>query len=276
MTRALVLAAGASVGGFWQAGVVEGLRRAGTDLGTADLVVGTSAGAMTAAMIALDADLPAFIDAVAAGRRDEALPPVEPDPATRVYGLLADPSVPADERRRRTGRIARTADTSATRHRADTVFGMLTGRAWPDRTLLVPTVDTETGERAVWRRGGAATLEQAVRASCAWPGLFSAVEIGGHHYMGGMTYSAAHADLAAGCDRVVVMAPLHPLVGRDELAAELAAAAPRRTAVVDAGEAAREMFDLLLLDPHMVQPAYAAGLRQAAAHAAEVAAVWNA
>ncbi|POM26519.1 Patatin-like phospholipase [Actinomadura rubteroloni] len=275
MTRALVLTAAASVGGSWQAGLVEGLRRAGTDLGDADLIVGTSGGAMTAAMIALGADLPSYIDGAAEGRRDETMPPVEPDPTTRVYDLLSDPSLPPDERRRRAGRIARTADTSVTRHRADTVFGMLTGRAWPDRALLVPTVDTETGERAVWRRGGAATLEQAVRASCGWPGLFPAVEIGGHHYMGGMTYSAAHADLVAGCDRVVVLAPLHPLVGRDELAAELAAAAPRRTAVIDAGPAGREMLDLLLLDPHMIRPAYAAGLRQAAAHAAEIAAVWS-
>ncbi|MFC0040816.1 patatin-like phospholipase family protein [Actinomadura rayongensis] len=275
MTRALVLAAGASVGGFWQAGLVEGLRRAGTDLGDADLIVGTSAGSMTAAVIALDAGLPGFIDAVAAGRSAEPMPSVEPDPATRIYDLLADPSVPADERRRRAGRVARTADTSATRHRADKTFGLLAGRAWPDRTLLIPAVDVETGERAVWRRGGAATLEQAVRASCAWPGLFPAMEIGGRSYMGGMTYSIAHADLAAGCDRVVVIAPLHPLAGRDELAADLAAVAPRRTAVVDAGPAASEMFDLLLFDPHMVRPAYAAGLARAAEHAAEVAAVWT-
>src|SRR5256885_15444383 len=44
-TRALVLSGGGPGGAAWMLGFIDGLRRDGVDLGEADLVVGTSAGA---------------------------------------------------------------------------------------------------------------------------------------------------------------------------------------------------------------------------------------
>src|SRR5450432_3018664 len=50
--RALVLGGGGSTGNAWLIGVIAGLFDAGLDVTTADLTVGTSAGATAAAQIA--------------------------------------------------------------------------------------------------------------------------------------------------------------------------------------------------------------------------------
>ncbi len=50
-TRALVLGGGGSSGNAWSIGVLAGLREAGVDVTSADLVVGTSAGSTTAVQV---------------------------------------------------------------------------------------------------------------------------------------------------------------------------------------------------------------------------------
>ena len=54
-SRALVLSGGGNAGQAWMAGIISGLRELGTDLGDADLIVGTSAGARTGAQLATGA-----------------------------------------------------------------------------------------------------------------------------------------------------------------------------------------------------------------------------
>src|SRR5690349_24802274 len=50
--RALVLGGGGSTGNAWLIGIVAGLAEAGLDVTTADLTIGTSAGATAAAQLA--------------------------------------------------------------------------------------------------------------------------------------------------------------------------------------------------------------------------------
>src|SRR4051794_34362424 len=57
MDRALVLSGGGSLGIAWQSGLTLGLAEQGVDLGDADLIVGTSAGSVVGAQIALGRDL---------------------------------------------------------------------------------------------------------------------------------------------------------------------------------------------------------------------------
>jgi hypothetical protein len=52
-SRALVLGAGGPVGRAWEAGLVAGLIQQGIDLGDASLIIGTSAGAIIGAQLAL-------------------------------------------------------------------------------------------------------------------------------------------------------------------------------------------------------------------------------
>ena len=51
--RALVLGGGGPVGRAWEIGLTHGFAGQGIDLGTADLIIGTSAGAVVGAQLAL-------------------------------------------------------------------------------------------------------------------------------------------------------------------------------------------------------------------------------
>jgi NTE family protein len=59
----------------------------------------------------------------------------------------------------------------------------------------------------VFRRDSGVALVDAVAASSAFPGIWPPVTIGGHRYMDGAVRSPTNADLAAGCDRVLVLTP---------------------------------------------------------------------
>ena len=52
-SRGLVLGGGGPVGRAWQVGLVDGFAGQGIDLGTADLIIGTSAGAVVGAQLAM-------------------------------------------------------------------------------------------------------------------------------------------------------------------------------------------------------------------------------
>ena len=65
---ALVLGPGGPAGTAWLAGLAEGLRREGVDLGAADLIVGTSAGAIVGAILASGGDLARLAALPAPGR----------------------------------------------------------------------------------------------------------------------------------------------------------------------------------------------------------------
>lgn len=56
-TRALVLGAGGPVGRAWELGVASGFIAQGVTLRTADAIIGTSAGAIAGAHLALDLDV---------------------------------------------------------------------------------------------------------------------------------------------------------------------------------------------------------------------------
>ncbi|MDB5445730.1 MAG: patatin, partial [Phenylobacterium sp.] len=52
-TRALVLGGGGPVGVAWESGLIAGFAQAGVDLGRADFVLGTSAGSIVGAKLAM-------------------------------------------------------------------------------------------------------------------------------------------------------------------------------------------------------------------------------
>ena len=97
--------------------------------------------------------------------------------------------------------------------------------AEPGRELWVCAVDLSTGRRTVFGRPGGppAALSDAVAASCAIPGFFTPVTIGGHSYVDGGVHSSTNADLMAekDLDLVVVSAPMSaakPLTGGLDMA----------------------------------------------------------
>lgn len=91
-------------------------------------------------------------------------------------------------------------------------------RALP-RTLLIPAVDLDRAERAVFGLGDLAEvpISKAIAASSAIPGFFEPYTINDRDYVDGGVGYTAHADLAieSGAELVVVVNPLVPLVGRE-------------------------------------------------------------
>ncbi|RFU20880.1 patatin-like phospholipase family protein [Geodermatophilus marinus] len=276
---ALVLGGGGITGIAWEIGVLAGLAGAGVDLTGADLVVGTSAGSVVGAQVTCGADLEAAyarqlqppVGERAAHLRRSSL-------AWFAWAALRSRGRDA-EFRRRIGQVALAAEragrTPSEQERLDVIGSRLVSTEWPDRPLTITAVDAGSGEFTPFDRGSGVPLVQAVAASCAVPGVYPPVTIGGRRYVDGGMRSAANADLAAGFERVVVLAPLPrgfgPMASVDAQVGAMVA----RVAVVSPDAAARRAIGRNVLDPAARAAAARAGRAQAAAVLAEVAEVWQ-
>lgn len=272
-----MLGAGGITGIAWQLGVISGLRAAGVDLTTADLVVGTSAGSITGALIA------GGIDPVAAqgleARLGDADPPFEPDWArgTEAYTLLNDDDRDPASIRAAVGRLALAATVVAEEPYIATLTRRLPLHEWPERPFLITAVDAATGDPVTWDRSSGVPLDRAVAASCAVPCIFPPVTVGGSRYMDGGVRSGTNADLAAEAARVVVLAPLAPVRMRGAPAAELDALRLRSTvALIAPDEPALEALGPNVFDTSRWQDAIDAATEQGRRVAAEASAVWHA
>jgi NTE family protein len=215
-TRALVLGGGGSSGNAWSIGVLAGLLECGSDVTTADLVVGTSAGSTTAVQVMITNPADLLADILAA-------PPPSSTTATRsarpvsrrlvtdqlaATGAVIAAAHDVEDMRRRLGAAAldkALTDGSRQHQWRATVAARLPSPTWPQQRLLITAVDAETGEPALFDRDSGVDLADAVAASCS-SGF--AYRIGDRHYIdGGYRSNADNADLAAGYDRVLVLSP---------------------------------------------------------------------
>ena len=272
MTLALVLGGGGVAGIAWHTGVLLGRARAGVDVSTADLLVGTSAGATVGAQLGAGHALDLLFDRQVdpATLATERTPPVAMadllERLTPIYTAGLEPA----ERRRMLGSMALATDTVSEDERRAIVEGRLVGHDWPARPLLVPVVDAVTGERRVLDAGSGTDLVDAVAASSAVPGVWPPVTLDGTRYIDGGVWSLTNADLAAGHDRVVVLAPVvDPGVAR-----QIEALGPDvRVELVSPDAASLEAFGADVLDPANRAPAARAGLEQGRAEAGRVRAL---
>jgi NTE family protein len=214
--RALVLGGGGSAGNAWLIGVVAGLFEAGVDVTTADLIVGTSAGATAAAQItaASPTDLLAqLLASPAAPTRAMAgghgpTPPV--NNADLVRGISEAASSASDMRRRMgAAALERAAggDGTAQERWLATVAARLPSQDWPEQWVRITAVDAGTGEPVVFDRDSGVGLAEAVAASTSNGFGGPPFRIGGRDYIDGGYRRNENADLAAGCDRVLVLSP---------------------------------------------------------------------
>ncbi|ETK36084.1 patatin-like phospholipase family protein [Microbispora corallina] len=273
MTTALVLAGGGVAGIAWEAGLLTGLRREGVDLGTADRIIGTSAGSVAGTLVATGADLE---EAIAHQVAVDTGPPhkVDLDAVMQAFAVLFDPALEPQEARRRVGHMALEARVDHAAERLAAVGERLPVKEWPDRELMITAVDAQTGEFVVWTRDAGVPLVLAVASSCAVPMVFPPVEIDGRRYVDGGVRSPTNADLAAGADTLVILEPLGAMSPRAVLERELLAVRAPRTHVVQADEAAVAVFGDNVLDPALWGPAFQAGLAQAPVVAEPLRAVW--
>ncbi|MFJ5232031.1 patatin-like phospholipase family protein [Kitasatospora sp. NPDC088391] len=282
--RGLVLGGGGVAGISWTTGLLHGLAEHGVDLpGTADRVLGTSAGATVAAQLASGLPLAELYRRQTEPdlQNHELVPPAEALPALfeTIGKLLAEIADPA-ELRRRIGRIALDADTVPAADRLAVIAARLPGRDWPAWPLTLTAVDAESGELRTFDRDSGVPLLDAVAASCAVPGIWPVVGIDGHRYMDGGARSANNADLMTGQQAVLVLAPMAdppPAFGRGYplLDAELdALRATGRALAVGPDEDAQAAFGANPLDPAVRTPSAEAGRAQAARVAEQVRALW--
>lgn len=276
---ALVLGGGGLTGVGWECGILYGLARAGVDLTTADLVVGTSAGSVVGAQLTSGRfSAQELYERQLGDATVEIAAKLGAGVLARYALAMVRSRRDAAAYRRRVGAMALAADTGPEAERRKVLAARLVRDEWPERRLLVTAVDALSGELKAFDRESGSGLIDAVAASCAVPGVWPPVTVGGRRFIDGGIRSATNADLAAGCARVVIIAPI--ALGSGLVPAPAAQAARLREAgakvlLITPSAAARKAFGRNVLDPARRDPAARAGLAQAADHAAEAAAVWS-
>ncbi len=220
----LVLGGGGLTGTAFHAGVIAGLAQAaGWDARAAEVIVGTSAGSTSGAL--LRAGLPPqdfvarMVGAPLTARGDEVLGRMGPLRSPEKVGPRGwAPAAPRmlgelvrHPRRVRLGLLAAALLPEGALDVGGSVAGIADlFRAWPEAPLWVCAVRLDDGQRVVFGRDMPAALSDAVSASCAIPGYFSPVMIRGSRYVDGGVWSTHNADLLAGLglDLVIISAPM--------------------------------------------------------------------
>jgi NTE family protein len=183
----------------------------------------------------------------------------------------------AEQARRNIGQVAVATRTVPASARREVIAARLPVHTWPDRQLVITAVDAGSGQRVAFDRAAGVDLVDAVAASCAVPGVWPPVPIGGRLYIDGGVRSPANADLTAGARRVVILAPLvrgfGPITGVAAQATELRRHA--QVVVVQPDSAALKAIGRNVLDPARRAPAARAGLAQARSCVAQIHQVWS-
>jgi NTE family protein len=260
----LVLGVGGILGEAWTWGYLGGAQRAtGEDFRRAKQLIGTSAGSIVAARLAGGED----------PRRGEERfrwdAEVEPerrpgaftaalDRASRIsLGAISPLAAPALSAATPGGALARAAvlarvpagriELRDLRSRIDALGLDFDGR------LNLVAVDRGSGRRVVFGADGApeASVADAVAASCAIPGFFAPVEIGGREYVDGGVWSPTNLDLvrAGRGDHVLCLVPTAVMGTAPALAMRGLAAGWRLATGVEAAAARRRGATVEIVGP---------------------------
>ena len=277
--RGLVLAGGGLAGIAWELGVLRGIEDESPDtaqaLRASDVVIGTSAGSAVAAQLGSGCTLDELYERQVAGVSKEISPDVDIEDITELFlSALSDPDATIAEKLQRIGQVAESTATVSESVRREVIAQRLPSHVWPQRDLRITAIDIETGELVGFDRESGVELVDAVAASCAVPGAWPPVTIGGRRYMDGGVGSTMNLRLAADCDAIVVLVPsgrgapspfgADPAVEVDSF--------PGRALGVFADADAVTAFGPNPLDPACRQPSARAGRTQGRGVAAEIAA----
>lgn len=280
--RALVLGGGGVAGIAWMTGLLLGLSDEEVDLRTADVVVGTSAGATLGAQLGSKASLEQLyrrmVDSSEGTR--EMTPDLRLLESFRekrlAFAQIPDPA----ERIRKIGQWALRTATVSELERRSVIAARLPSHSWPDSELQIVSVDADSGELTIFDRNSGVDLVDAVAASCAVPGIWSPVTIEGRRYIDGGVRSAENADLAKGYSRIVILSPMGstlPRLGRASLKEqiELLEETGSQTSLVNPDSKSRRAIGLNPLSPETRGPAARAGRQQGQSAASDVRAFWR-
>jgi len=279
---ALVLGGGGIVFVTWQLAYLHRLHQLGVPVESADIVVGTSAGSLVAAVLTtghlrrvfaeleLLVKVPALVGAMAPASGLAA----SQQRAVTMFLAAGDASAAT------VGAIGYAALAAATPPMTllpRSLAMLLPSNRWPadlgsPGRLRITATDTYSGERLVLTAASGVPLRNAVAASASVPGLFTPQQVGDRRAMdGGVSGSGTHSDLVAGVSRALVLS-LH-----DSLAAPGSTQQPDTLVVeLDGLRGSGTEVELRcstlpagvnLMDPALMPTAVAAGESQADADA---------
>lgn len=231
----LVLGGGGLVGMAYHAGAMKALHEVGLQLASADVIVGTSAGAIIGSYLASGWSGEDFYEYAHGRHRDVAKDPDDHQEVVRqlfvpmwetplqraqrsIGSLFAIASSRGFWRGGKQGRIPHEAlrrafpaglySTERTRERLHEDLP----ETWPREGLFICAADLYSGKLVPFGREAApaAPFPDAVLASTAIPGLFPPVKIGDRPYVDGGIVSATSLNLAVeeGCELILCIAPL--------------------------------------------------------------------
>lgn len=223
--RALVLGGGGTTGIAWMTGLAAALGAEGIHLTEADLFIGTSAGSVVGTQLAYGLDPQVLLAAQRAEGDQGAGLSQEPDASVMaVLGKWFTAPAMTPDLIREIGAMALTAPTIPEESWIGLFTRSLGEMPWPTNPLMITAVDAASGEMTTWDAAAGVPIARAIASSCAVPGLFPPVTINGGRYMDGGVRSGTNADLAAGCEKILIIAPMgshaHPF-GHRQLMAEL-------------------------------------------------------
>ena len=206
-----MLAGGGLAGIAWEIGILRGIADESPATAEAllesDVMLGTSAGSTVAAQLVSGLGLDALFERQIVPSTTELNPNVGVEEITELFlNAMTQPGSKA-EKLQKIGAVALSTETVTEPVRRDVIAHRLPSHDWPDRELRITAIDTATGELVTLDRDSGVNLVDAVAASCAVPGVWPPVTIGGSRYMDGGVGSTVNLELAADCVVVVALLP---------------------------------------------------------------------
>jgi NTE family protein len=220
--RALVLGCGGVAGAAWTTAILSELERAlGWDAREADVLIGTSAGALAVALLGAGVSVAQLVrsqrgegDAECWNHERDWGSGVPPTPMFRFTAPKFWSGVGA-------GRVSLATAFTGLLPQGRAGFDsfarlfarVLPGQSWVrHEATWIMVADVDSGERVALGRSGApaASVTSAVSASYAVPGWYTPIRIGERTYVDGGVVSPTSADLLIGSDvtEAIVLAPM--------------------------------------------------------------------
>ena len=206
--RTLVLGGGGITGIAWQAGVLAGLLENGVNVDKADRVIGTSAGAFVGAILVNGYDMKDYYYELDERRDDNDRATLSSD----IYRLWQNAFVVGRDDAQKVGQML--GDIVYTRpshidleERKQAVRQRLGDVEWKD-ILDITVINARTGDVGVFNSRSDVTLEDAITASGAVPGIWPHIRLNNSDWIDGGMVAPTNAMLAKGAKSIIILAPL--------------------------------------------------------------------
>jgi NTE family protein len=209
-TRALILGGGGVTGYAWEIGLLKGLADEDINLPQADLIVGTSAGAIAAAQLAAEIPVETLYAEVfdpPPGSRPPASPEVDLSYLLDTFAIWQDADPSIDDRIEVGRRALAMVDAVGEDELISFVHRAFHITEWPTRPLKISATDVVDGSSWLFDRSQNVPIDRAIAASIALPLIDAPVTVGDRRYMDGGVSGSTHFDAASGYECVVGITP---------------------------------------------------------------------